>query len=309
MSPQPILTGMKKLRHIVLLVCVLAAGCATTNSTDAPPAAVSFEAPADTSSTSTSTVADPIDASPTSAETANTSDETSTTSSATAAPTIETPSPTETADPLQQLLTRLVRDRGLQALGGWAAPEFERATCAPLTETGPTLELAESSNDSVACYPTHWWTQDQTQFPELDEDQIEALGDNYETVLEIENPDQFFEEFEEQPVDHPAEFYEIMVVLEGLPTESFAADDPDVEVRPFDSSNYTIGADEIGLICITDATIGDVCGIIAILNVAELQGSSLAIIVFGTDMTGVAQADALAANLQPMLESFVLDNE
>ena len=178
MSPQPILSGMKKLRHIVLLVFVLAGGCATTNSTDNPPAAVSFEDTTDTSSTSTSTVAETDDASQTNTETANTPDETSTTSSTTAVPAIETQNPTETAGPVQQLLTGLVLDRGLQERGDWTAPEFERVTCAPLTETGPTLELAEASRDSVACYPTHWWTQDQTQLPELDQDQIEALGDN-----------------------------------------------------------------------------------------------------------------------------------
>lgn len=309
MSQKPIFSGMKKLRPIVLLVCVLAGGCATTDSTDGPPAAVSFEPPTSTSST----VAETDEASQTNTATANTSDETLTTSPSTEAPLVNTQDPTETntetVDPLQQLLTRLVRDRGAQRRGEWAAPEFERVTCAPLTETGPVLELAESSNDSVDCYPAHWWTQDQTQVTELDQEQIEALGDNYETLFEIENPDQFFEEFEEQPIDHPAEFYGIEVVAEGVTTESFAAHDPDVEVRPFDSSNYTIGADEIGLICITDSDIGNPCVIIAILDVTELQGSSLAIIVVGTDPSGVAQADALAANLQPMLESFVLDNE
>ena len=235
MSPQPILSDMKELRHIVLLVCVLAGGCATTASTDGPPAAVSFEAPADTSTAST--VAETHDDSQGTA-TANTSSETSTTSSTTAVPLVETQDPTETnpetVDPFEQLLTGLVYDRGLQERGDWAAPEFERAPCAPLTETGPALELAEASRDSVACYPTHWWTQDQTQLPELDQDQIEALGDNYETLLEPDNPNQFFEEFEPKPLDQQAEFYALTVVPEGVTTEDLATADSDAEARPFD---------------------------------------------------------------------------
>ena len=307
MSVKPIWTVMKEIRHIVLLVCVLAAGCSTTNSTDSAPAAVSFEAPADT--TTASTVTEPDNVPQTSSALGNTSNETSTTSPTTEVPAIEHQTPSETDDPFEQLLAGLVSDRVAQERGDWTAPELERVTCAAITDDGSTLELAEASRDSVACYPTHWWTLDQTQLPELDREQIEALGDDYETLLKPDNPNQFFEEFAPQPLDQPAEFYSATVVAEGITTEALATLDPGVEVRPFDSSNYNIGADEIGLTCIPDSPIGDVCSIVAILNVAQVPGSSLAISVFGTDSSGVAQADALAANLQTMLESLVLDNE